>query len=189
MPMNKQTFIQMSGAPGSGKTTIAHAVAKTIGAVVIDHDITKSALLAVNIPVALVGRASYQVLNALAGHLLQQGHSVIFDSPCFYTELLHRGQTLAADYDADYRYIECVLQDLDELDRRLQTRVRQPSQVAGVYTPPTPGSGKTQNGTALFRDWIANMKRPADDYLTLDTAQPLEQCVAQALRYLRGPQG
>ena len=31
------------------------------------------------------------------------------------------------------------------------------------------------------------MKRPADNYLTLDTAQPLVQCVAQALRYLRGP--
>ena len=187
--MNKLIFVQMSGAPGAGKTTIAHGVAKAIGAVVIDHDITKSALLAADVPVALAGRASYQVLNALAGHLLQQGHSVIFDSPCFYTELLHRGQTLAADYGADYRYIECVLQDLDELDRRLQTRVRQPSQVAGVYAPPTVGSGKTQNGADLFRDWIANMKRPTGAYLTLDTAQPLEQCVAQALHYLRGTQG
>ena len=148
--MNKLTFIQMSGAPGAGKTTIAHGVAKALGAVVIDHDITKSALLAADVPVALAGRASYQVLNALAGHLLQQGHSVIFDSPCFYTELLHRGQTLAADYGADYRYIACVLQDLDELDRRLQTRVRQPSQVAGVYTPPTPGWGaQTFSGTGL----------------------------------------
>ncbi len=35
----------MSGVPGAGKTTLAHAMAPSIGAVVIDHDVTKSALL------------------------------------------------------------------------------------------------------------------------------------------------
>lgn len=182
--MNKLIFVQMSGAPGAGKTTIAHAVAKTIGAVVIDHDITKSALLRADVPVALAGGASYQVLDALARHLLQQGHSVIFDSPCFYVELLQRGQTLPAEHGAAYRYIECKLQDLAELDRRLQTRVRLPSQVAGVYTPPTAGSGKTEHGADLFHNWIVNMKRPQNNYLVLDTAQPLEACVAQARRYV-----
>jgi predicted kinase len=65
-----QLFIQMSGAPGSGKTTIAHAIARRINAVVIDHDVTKSALLEANVPLALAGSASYQVLGAIAQHLL-----------------------------------------------------------------------------------------------------------------------
>ena len=174
----------MSGAPGSGKTTVARAIGKATGAVVIDHDVTKSALLAADVPVSVAGQASYQVLDAMAGHLLQQGHSVIFDSPCFYEELLERGQRLAEEYNATYRYIECVLHDLDELDRRLRLRQRMPSQVAGVYGPPTTGSGKTTSGEVLFPDWIANMKRPQSTYLTLDTSLPCEECIAAALAYL-----
>lgn len=35
----------MSGFPGSGKSTLARQIAKLTGAVIIDHDIVKSALL------------------------------------------------------------------------------------------------------------------------------------------------
>lgn len=177
-------FIQMSGVPGSGKTTLAHAIARRIGAVVIDHDVTKSALLEANVPVSLAGRASYQVLDALARHLLRQGHRVVFDSPCFYTELLERGQRLAQEAQASYRYIECVVENLDELDRRLRTRPRLPSQLTGVYAPPSEGSGKSQSGEAVFREQIANMKRPATNYLVLDTTRPLEVCLEAALAYI-----
>src|SRR6186713_2757617 len=112
--MSDLLFVQMSGAPGSGKTTIARAIGGRIGAVVIDHDVTKSALLKAEVPVSIAGHASYMVLDAVARHLLQQGHSVIFDSPCFYEELLARGQRLAAEMGALYRYIECRIDDLDE---------------------------------------------------------------------------
>jgi predicted kinase len=182
--MTELMFIQMSGVPGAGKTTIAHAIARRVGALVIDHDVTKSALLEASIPVAMAGAASYQVLNAIARHLLQQGYNVIFDSPCLYVELLERGQQLARDVDAHYRYIECVVADLDELDRRLRTRTRMPSQVAGVRIAPTEGSGKAQLGDDVFRNWAANMKRPNTDYLVLDTTHPLEECVEAAIAYI-----
>ena len=80
-----QVFVQMSGVPGAGKTTIARAVARHIGAVVVDHEVTKTALLDADVPVAVAGYASYMVLDAVARHVLQQGFSVVFDSPCFYT--------------------------------------------------------------------------------------------------------
>lgn len=38
-------FLQMSGFPGSGKSTLARFVAQHTGAVVIDHDIVKTALM------------------------------------------------------------------------------------------------------------------------------------------------
>lgn len=182
--MTKPFFVQMSGAPGAGKSTIARALAQHTGAVIIDHDITKSALLDAAVPVALAGHASYLVLDALARHLLHQGHSVIFDSPCFYQELLERGQKLAQEAHVPYYYIECVLTDLAELDRRLRSRVRLRSQVAGVDAPPTAGSGKTQIDQDVFRTWIANMKRPTSGYLTLDTAQPVELCSKWAIAYI-----
>ncbi len=183
--MTQLVFVQMSGVPGAGKTTLAHAIAPTIGAVVIDHDVTKSALLGANVPVSLAGYASYMVLDALARHLLHQGHSVIFDSPCLYEELLMRGQQLAAEVGATYRYIECRVDDLDELDRRLRTRPRLPSQLAGVRVSPTAGSGKTQMGDDVFHEWIATMKRPTSNFLTLDTSRPVELYIEQAIAYIQ----
>lgn len=179
-----QMFIQMSGAPGAGKTTIAGAIAGRIGAIIIDHDVTKSALLEAGVPVAIAGRASYEVLGAVAQHLLSQGHNVIFDSPCYYEELLERGQRLAKEAGATYLYVECVVKDLDELDRRLRTRPRLSSQVAGVYSPITEGSGKTRSGEQVFHEWIMNMKRPDHNYLVLDTTRPLEVCVEKVMQYV-----
>jgi predicted kinase len=184
-----QLFIQMSGAPGSGKTTIAHAIARRINAVVIDHDVTKSALLEANVPLALAGSASYQVLGAIAQHLLLQGCNVIFDSPCFYQELLEKGRQLAQAVGAVYLYIECRVEDLNELDRRLRTRTRHPSQVAGVSFPLTDSSGKTQTSNEIFSEWIENMKRPDSGYLVLDTMRPLEVCIAEAMRYIERSRG
>lgn len=135
-------------------------------------------------PVALAGAASYQVLHSTAQHLLQQGHSVIFDSPCLYSELLERGQQLAQMTDAAYRYIECLVSDIDELDRRLRTRPRLPSQLAGVFVSPTAGSGKAQAGEAVFRAWIAGMKRPQGTYLVLDMMRALDVCVQEAIEYI-----
>lgn len=181
----KQFFVQMSGAPGSGKTTVANAIAEATGAVIIDHDVTKSALLAAAIPVADAGRASYEVLNALADHLLSQRHSVIFDSPCFYENLLVRGEQLAEKYGVRYRYVECRLDDLHELDRRLQSRVRKPSQLAGVFAQPTAGSGKEVSSAEVFQNWIENMKRPKDGYLVVDTSQPFESYIGSVLTYIQ----
>jgi predicted kinase len=180
----RQVFIQMSGAPGSGKTTVANEIARHIGAVIIDHDITKSALLNADIPAPTAGPASYEVLVAFAQHLLNQGYSVIFDSPCYYEQLLERGQRLAREAGGEYRYIECVVEDLAELDRRLRNRTRLPSQLAGVWVPPTDGSGKGRSGEEAFRDWIANMKRPESGYLVLDTTRPLDVCIQEAIAYI-----
>ena len=44
-PMGALLLVQMSGAPGAGKSTVAHAIGRRTGAVVLDHDVTKSALL------------------------------------------------------------------------------------------------------------------------------------------------
>lgn len=175
----------MSGAPGSGKSSVAQAIAPKIGAVVIDHDITKSALLEAAVDPAAAGRASYAVLAGLADSFLQQGHNIIFDSPCFYTELLKSGQCLAQKAGAVYGYIECVVPDLAVLDARLRSRQTLPSQVTAVYQTITDGSGKQWAGETLFQEWIANMKRPQTPYLTLDTTQPIDICLEQAIAYLQ----
>ena len=174
----------MSGAPGAGKSTIAKAIAPQIGAVIIDHDVTKSALLNVDLPSATAGKASYFVLYALAENLLAQGFSVIFDSPCFYAELLQRGQQIAQAANAQYGYIECILPDLDVYDRRLRSRPRRQSQVTSINKSSTDIAAEQSVSETVFRNWVANMKRPKNNYLTLDTSLPLDTCVEQAIAYL-----
>ena len=179
-------FIQMSGAPGSGKTTIARALAPRIDAVVIDHDITKTALLDWDIPVEDAGRASYGVLDALARDLLSQGRSVIFDSPCFYDELLGRGVSLAREMGARYRYIECVVPDTELLDHRLKTRNTMRSQRRGIAVPPVDmGDTETLSKEAIHKHLLENAKRPADTCLRVDTAEALETCLDRCLTYVR----
>ena len=117
-------LVQMSGAPGSGKSTIARRLAHERGLVILYHDVVKAAQLAAGLPFAQAGRLSYAVLLGLAEDLLRQGHRVVIDSPCFYDELLDCGQSIAARAGVAYRYIECVTDDLEVLDRRLRAHPR-----------------------------------------------------------------
>ena len=181
---NRQFFLQMSGVPGSGKSTVARAVSSMTGGIVIDHDVTKSALLEAGVPVELAGKASYSVLQAVARHLLAQRKSVIFDSPCFYTELLGNGIALAERFGAVYLYIECVLNDLDELDRRLRSRRSRISQLSGVRKRPAAGSEKALADEQVFLEWMKDMKQPGGDYLVLDTSASVEDITQNAIAYV-----
>ncbi|SME04593.1 hypothetical protein BACERE00185_02381 [Bacillus mobilis] len=79
-------FLQMSGFPGSGKSTVSKYIAKLTGAVIVDHDVLKSALLQSlemkGIESTIVGGVSYDIEWVLIDSYLEQGHSVILDSPC-----------------------------------------------------------------------------------------------------------
>jgi len=170
--------------PGRGKSTIACALARQRGLVIIDHDVVKNAQLSAGLPFAQAGKLSYAVLLALAEDLLGQGHQVVIDSPCFYDELLEGGQAVAARASTAYRYIECVTDDLDLLDQRLRSRPRLLSQVAGVYEESRDGSRR--QGADVFRDWIDNGKRPTTGWLRIDTTRPFAECVEAALVFLDG---
>ena len=105
----------------------------------------------------MAGKASYEVLLALARQLLAQGHAVILDSPCFYKELLERGQQLAEAAEVPYIYLECRLNDMAALDQRLRGRPRLPSQVSGIQRV----AGEAGTTEMQFQEWLQNMKRPA----------------------------
>lgn len=91
-----QFLLQMAGWMGTGKSTIAVQVGAETGAVVIDHDTTKTAILAAGVPHPPAGAASYEVVFALTRELLAQGHSVIIDSPSVYASIPERGMAAAA---------------------------------------------------------------------------------------------
>lgn len=169
-------LLQMSGFPGSGKSTLARSIAKHTGAVVIDHDVVKTALMeAMNESVNNkdTGNVSYSIEWALIDFHLSHGHSVIHDSPCFYSSMLDNGEQLSRKHGAAYKYVECCLEDMAEVNRRLQQRYRMISQIAEVHS---------EEG---FRKRLADSKRPLDgNYLIVDTSKPVEHYLESVLEYM-----
>lgn len=170
-------FIQMSGFPGSGKSTLARGIAKETGAVVIDHDIVKSALLQsiedAPIDAKLSGEIAYNIDWSLIDFQMSQGHSVIFDSPCLYEEMVEKGTFLAQKYNVKYKYIECLIDDSTVINFRLKNRSRMISQIKEIHSE------------EAFQYTINNSKKPSDyKCLVVDTRNPLESYLQDVMKYI-----
>jgi predicted kinase len=180
------TLLQMSGAPGAGKSTIAAEISRHHGFVVLDYDLVKSTLLDSGTQFTDAGRIAYKLVLALAEDMLGHGSSVVIDSPCFYAELLSAGQSIARRHHATYLYVECVLDDIDGLDARLSRRTPLRSQRQTVSRGPVDHDIPLDaDGRELFRSWIDGMKRPSDNLLVIDTSRDLSVCLSDLDSFLQ----
>ncbi|KAK4156223.1 hypothetical protein C8A00DRAFT_41282 [Chaetomidium leptoderma] len=161
----RKLFIQMSGAPGSGKSTMANLLREHVGAVMIDHDMVKSTILVDDrISFDQAAKSAYRLGWALAESMMKQGFGVIIDSVCNYQETLDQGTMLAERHGFEYWYVECRVEDMGLLDKRLRERVSLRSQRTGVDRPPgdAPGTRQVEESRALFKRWIENPCRPGE---------------------------
>ncbi|WYZ40814.1 hypothetical protein EsH8_IV_001155 [Colletotrichum jinshuiense] len=162
----------MSGAPGSGKSTIARLLRQSIGGLVIDHDVFRSALLDYNdVSFDEVAKRAYHLQWALAQDVMKQGLNVIMDSTCNFQEVLDQGSALAEKYGFAYWYVECRVEDIDLLDERLRSRDPMKSQRTGVGCPPAAASSARagEDSRSLFKKWIENPCRPEHNAIIVDS--------------------
>ncbi|MER2038667.1 MAG: AAA family ATPase [Solibacillus sp.] len=175
-------FIQMAGFPGAGKSTLAREIAKRTGAVIIDHDIIKSAFLDVTEEIEMdakqAGKISYHLDWTLIESLMAQGHNIIFDSPCLYEEIIMKGTNLAHTYEAHYKYVECYLNNFDEINVRLKNRQRKKSQIKEILS------------IDQFTYAVEGSKKPQDQrYLIVDSSQPLDCYIEEVMHYILSEEG
>ncbi len=164
----RQLVVQMHGEPGSGKSTVARAIAPHIGAVVLDKDVIKAALLRSGIEEAAAAPGAYEVYFALARSIVRLGHSLILDNPVYWPRVLEQWQEISAASGSPALMMHCVCDDAAELRRRLVTREALESQ------PREPLDLRRYPGTIEV----------ACDRLVLDTTRPLDDILAEALAYI-----
>lgn len=145
-------LIIFGGLPGTGKTTIARALAKQLGAVHVRVDTIEQNIRASG---AEVGPAGYMVAYAIAEDNLTLGHAVIADSVNSIEITRGAWRAVAERAAVPAVEIEVICSDEAEHRRRAETR---PTDVPGPVKP----------------SWTEITARPYEDWGTrpvvLDTA-------------------
>ncbi len=122
-------ILQMAGFPGSGKSTISKEIANRINAVVIDKDILKTSMLENGLSDEISSKLAYDMMFDLGAFYLEQGRSIVLDTPCYYDEIIVKGIKLSKTYNAEYKYLDCFVDDFDIIDERIKLRENMTSQI------------------------------------------------------------
>jgi predicted kinase len=125
-------LIIFGGLPGSGKTTIARALAKELGAVHLRIDTIEQNIRASGMLRSEVGPAGYLVGYGIAEDNLTLGNIVVADSVNPLKVTRDAWLSVAARSGVPAVEIEIICSDRNEHRRRVETRV---SDVPGLVKP------------------------------------------------------
>jgi predicted kinase len=165
-------LIVLSGLPGTGKTVLAAAVARQLGAVLLSVDPVDSALAAEGVHErGAAGRAAYAVVGALAEQNLALGATVVVDAVNAVGEAKTFWIELARQSGARLLAVETILSDRAVHRARLADRVRE----LAIAEP-------TWEAVVLRgEEWVAWPFAP----LVVDSVEPFELNVARVLEAAR----
>jgi predicted kinase len=133
VPETKSTLIVFGGLPGTGKTTLARAVADEYSATYLRIDTIEQALRSSGVLAGNdVGPAGYLVAYALAESNLRMGRMVVADSVNPLVVTRDAWRQVAATTSSEIVEIEVVCSDPTEHRRRVETRA---TDVPGLALP------------------------------------------------------
>jgi aminoglycoside phosphotransferase family enzyme/predicted kinase len=137
------------GLVGTGKTTLAKALARRLGLVVIASDVTRKQLAGVpltehrfegfdgGIYSAELSRRTYDKIFSGAGDVLGEGGSVVLDASFIKAEERLKAKRLAEEAGAGFFVIECRLDEAN-IKKRLERRLKEGTVSDGrweIYEP------------------------------------------------------
>ena len=162
------TFIVMRGYPGTGKSTIARAIATALHAPLIDRDIIRQ--MAVNIlgDQPGVGHFSYELMFALTREQLRLGLSVVVDTPLTYRTTYEQSKELAREFHTPMLVVRCVCPP-EVQKRRLEGRKGKVSEFQIT-------------SWEEWEQWKPRFEDFDDGGCVIDTSNPLDDSLAKVMR-------
>jgi predicted kinase len=169
-------LIVLAGLPGSGKSTLAADLGRALNCAVLGVDQAEAAMWRAGISQsAPTHHAAYLVVAALAAEQLALGHDVIVDAVNGPEPARAQWRDLAAQLDAELKFIVVECGD----DRIFRDRVEHRSRsIEGFPEPTWEGILRRR---AEFPPWT-------DDRLTIDSVNSPAANLQAALEYLSAGQ-
>jgi hypothetical protein len=174
--LERPLLVLVTGVPGTGKSTVANAVAEMLGAAVLAHDWAMSGLRPyAEIQAALEAMdppghrdVGWSILNALARAQLQRGSSVVLDGVARTAQIAQFQQT-AQELSAELVVIMTQCSDLEIHRSRVEGRQRAiPNwpELSWSHVRATLAEWETPDGIDLFLEatdhWEDNVIRLHD---------------------------
>jgi predicted kinase len=164
-------LIVLAGLPGTGKSSVARALAERLGAVWLRVDTLEAAMLEAGLSRSFeTGLAAYIGIREQARDHLRLGRWVVIDAVNGVREAREMWSDLCAALAVEKRVIELVCSDAGEHRRRVELRP-QP-------TPPLPKPTWEQVQQREYLPWD-------EPHLVVDTIGPFDEGLTRILYYLR----
>jgi aminoglycoside phosphotransferase family enzyme/predicted kinase len=170
------------GLVGTGKSTLAQALAARLGLAAISSDVTRKQLAGIpltehrfegfdgGIYSAELSRRTYDKMFFKAGDILEEGGSVVLDASFIKAEERLKARELAEKLGADLFIIECTLDEAD-IKKRLERRLKEGSVSDGRWEIYQPQKKSFE---------LVNEATPPK-HAIIDTSKPLAENIRQIL--------
>jgi predicted kinase len=157
----------MRGYPGTGKSTIARAIARALHAPLIDRDIIRQMGVDILGELPEIGRFSYELLFALTREQLSLGLSAVVDTPLTYYRTYKQARELARTFQIPMLVVHCQCPP-EVQRRRLEGRKGKVSEFQIT-------------SWEEWEQWKPRFEEFDDGGCVIDTSNPLDDSLAKVM--------